>query len=100
MVLRDSLCQKIEDCSKLTIVELEKGLQKRVEEEVKSRCLEKSKTSRVYLLKGNTVELIKKNYMECHKEMLKLSCENLRSGHLSGIPACENVKKIQKGTQL
>lgn len=96
-----NICEKLESC--LTpddLSEIKKDLQNYAKSEIKpEKCNEKTKKSRIYLLKGENPQKIKEVARNCSLEIQKFSCEEIRSGAIKSSIPCEEMRKIQQGIE-
>ncbi|TGN20414.1 LA_2478/LA_2722/LA_4182 family protein [Leptospira idonii] len=92
------LCEKYRKCadpSWSAIPDKLKDFSKdRIEE---ANCQKRFRESNAYKLIGASPEIIVGLYRECHKQVLNLSCEDLRQGKLDSVVPCSEFKKIQSG---
>lgn len=93
------ICEKLETCfQQEDLSKLKKDLLNYAKSEIKpEKCTEKTKKSRMYLLKGNDPLKIKEISRECSLQIQKFSCDEIRSGALRGSVPCEEMRKIQQG---
>jgi len=96
-----NICEKLESClTQEDLSEIKKDLQNYAKSEVKpEKCNEKTKKSRVYLLKGENPQKIKEIARNCYLEIQKFSCEEIRAGSIKRSIPCEEMKKIQQGIE-
>ncbi len=89
-------CKKLEFCFKDSLKHIDLKLQSLAKNEIKPElCMERSKKSKIYLLKVKNVEEAKLAASECYVFFEKLSCEELRENKLNESSACKITRLLQ-----
>jgi hypothetical protein len=96
-----NICLKLESCVKDEFSKIKKDLQNYAKSEMKpEKCNEKTKKSRVYLLKGFDPVKIKQVVRSCYSHIQNISCEEIKSGSIKTNVSCEEMRRIQQGSSL
>lgn len=89
-------CKKLETCFKDSETKINPKLKNFVKSEFKpENCSEKSKKSKLYLLKVKNPEEAKLAATECFLELEKMSCEDIRKNKLDEVSACKITRLLQ-----
>jgi hypothetical protein len=62
-----------------------------------ANCKEYHRKTNVYLLKGNSPEIIQKVTRDCHKEIISMTCNQIIQNELATNKSCMLMEQIQGG---
>lgn len=89
-------CKKLESCFKDSESKLNPKLKNLVKSEYKpENCSEKSKKSKIYLLKVKNPDEAKLAATECFVALEKMSCDDLKKNKLDEVSACKITRLLQ-----
>lgn len=96
--LTAEICAKYRDCADKEWKSIPENLKKFTEGRLdEAQCQKRFRESNAYKLIGADPFAIQTAYKECHSQVLKFSCEDLKEGKIETIPSCVAFQKVQNG---
>ncbi|MBM9590139.1 hypothetical protein JWG41_06765 [Leptospira sp. 201903075] len=96
--LTAEICAKYRDCADKEWKSIPENLKKFTEGRLdEAQCQKRFRESNAYKLIGADPFVIQTAYKECHSQVLKFSCEDLKEGKIETVPSCVAFQKVQNG---
>lgn len=96
--LTAEICAKYRDCADKEWKSIPENLKKFTEGRLdEAQCQKRFRESNAYKLVGADPFAIQTAYKECHSQVLKFSCEDLKEEKIETVPSCVAFQKVQNG---
>ncbi|MCZ8341482.1 MAG: hypothetical protein O9301_00470 [Leptospira sp.] len=94
--LTSDICIKIRDCGEGSFNSISEEKRKFVIDQLsETNCQKRFRESEAYKVSGEKLLIIQKLYRNCHEEILKQTCADLKSNSIDRIPSCVEFRKFQ-----
>lgn len=94
--LTSDICNKFRECGDSSFSSIPEEKQKFVSDRFsEANCQKRFRESEAYKVTGEKLLIVQKLYQNCHEEILKQTCADLKSNSVDRIASCVEFKKFQ-----